>query len=388
MQTAPHFDAWTLVFLIAAVQGYFVAFILFRWRRGDTQANRLLSALLLLFSVTLSEYVLYWSNYIFQFPHTAQASDQLPFLFGPLAYLYCRTIYEAKPLKKSDLWHFASFVLAIGMMLPWYLLDAESKRAVLEGKAAYPVAHLWMRVLLWIRIVHMLGYAVWNYRYLRRQPRVGATTRWAFRLNTFFTCFVLAYTSYFILVRFPFFNSTWDYHISAAMTAFIYLIAYAGYVQPAVFEGYQWTEPNAPVKYRNSGLTPEACRSLLQNLNLLMEQEKAYHDPDISLEKLANALNASKHHVSQVINEHLGASFFEYVNQLRVEEARQLLAETTRSDLHVIEVAYAVGFNNKMSFNAAFKKATGMTPTEYRRSHGQTDPAGGQPGAVGDGQGQ
>lgn len=388
MQSEPHFDAWTLVFLIAAVQGYFVAFILFRWRRGDGQANRLLATLLLLFSITLSEYVFYWSNYILRFPHVAQMSDQLPFLFGPLAYLYCRTIYEGKPLKTSDLWHFAPFIAAICVLLPWYALDAESKRAFLEGKAAFPVMRLWMRVLLWTRIAHMLGYAVWNYRYLLRQPRVGATTRWGFRLNTFFAGFVLAYMSYFILVRFPFFNSTWDYHISATMTAFIYLIAYSGYAQPAVFDGYQWTEPNAPVKYRNSGLTPEASRSLLQNLTLLMEQEKVYHDPDISLEKLANALNASKHHVSQVINEHLGATFFEYVNQLRVEEAKQLLAETTRHDLHVIEVAYAVGFNNKMSFNAAFKKATGMTPTEYRRSHSQTDMIREQPGGSSSGSGQ
>lgn len=386
MHSDTHFDVWTIVFLIAAVQGYFVAFILFRWQRGDRQANQLLATLLLLFSITLSEYVFYWSNYILRFPHVAHVSDQLPFLFGPLTYLYCRTIYEEKTLKKSDLWHFVPFIIALGMLLPWYSLDTESKGAVLEGKANFPVVRLWMRILLWTRIAHMFGYAVWNYRYLLRQPRVGATTRWAFRLNTFFTGFTLAYTSYFILVRFPFFNSTWDYHISATMTAFIYLIAYAGYVQPAVFDGYRWTEPNAPVKYRNSGLTPEASRSLLQNLSLLMEQEKAYHDPDISLEKLANALNASKHHVSQVINEHLGASFFEYVNQLRVEEAKQLLAETSRSDLHVIEAAYTVGFNNKVSFNAAFKKATGMTPTEYRRSHGQSDAASGQPGGSSSGQ--
>ena len=69
------------------------------------------------------------------------------------------------------------------------------------------------------------------------------------------------------------------------------------------------------------------------------------------------------------------------MNQLRVEEARQLLAETSRSDMHVIEVAYAVGFNNKASFNAAFKRATGMTPTEYRRSRGLSDLPGSQPGS-------
>ena len=83
------------------------------------------------------------------------------------------------------------------------------------------------------------------------------------------------------------------------------------------------------------------------------------------------------------INEHLGASFFEYVNQLRIEEAKRLLTETTRSDLHVIEAAYMVGFNNKVSFNTAFKKATGMTPTEYRRNHAKSDGCEEKPGAVG-----
>lgn len=166
------------------------------------------------------------------------------------------------------------------------------------------------------------------------------------------------------------------------MTAFIYLIAYSGYVQPAVFEGFAWTEPGAPAKYRNSGLTAAAIRSLRQKLSELMDQEKLYRDPDISLDALAMRLGASKHHVSQVINEHEGANFFDYVNQLRIREAMVLLSATPRSDLHVIEAAYKVGFNNKVSFNTAFKKHTGLTPTEFRRHHGKTDGQEGLPGAV------
>ena len=383
MHNCPVFDAWSIIFLIASVQGFFVAFVLFRWRRGDRRANRLLAAVMLLFSVTMLEYVLYWVGCWGRFPHMAEVSSQFPFLYGPLMWLYLRTIYTGKKIARADWLHIAAFLFAVILLIPWYALDAESKRAIMEGRAKFPVSGRVLNALVAFRVAHMLGYVAWNFAFIRRQPRVGATTRWALTINWLFAGFLLSYTSYFILSWTGILNPQWDYQVSAAMTVFIYMIAYAGYAQPAVFEGYQWTDPNAPVKYKNSGLTPEASRSLLQSLNWLMEQEKTFLNPNISLEKLANTLNASKHHVSQVINEHLGASFFEYVNQLRIEEAKRLLAETTRSDLHVIEAAYMVGFNNKVSFNTAFKKATGMTPTEYRRNHAKSDGSEEKPGAVG-----
>ncbi len=384
MQPSPSFDTWTIVFLIAAVQGFFVALVLLRWRRGNRQANALLAAVLLLFALSMCEFVLYWTGYIIRFIHAANLTAQLPFLFGPLAWFYLRTIFEQKPLQGRDLWHFAAFLFATALFWPWLSLGAAEKQALTLNPKGFPLSIAVQLVLQWGRVVHLLAYSAWNAWYIIRQPRVGDTHRWAVLFNLFFAGFSLAYTSYFVLIRFPFFNIAWDYHISAAMTAFIYLIAYSGYAQPAVFDGFAWSEPEAPVKYRNSSLTPAASESLRRKLNDLMEQEHLYRDPELSLDALAARLEASKHHVSQVINEHLGVSFFEYVNQLRIEEAKQLLAETTRSDLHVIEAAYAVGFNNKVSFNMAFKKATGMTPTEFRKSHGKTDSQAGQPGAVGE----
>ncbi|MCB9316373.1 MAG: helix-turn-helix domain-containing protein [Lewinellaceae bacterium] len=378
------FSTWTIVFLIAAVQGGFVALALLMRKRGQRLANRLLAVLLLMFSFTLFEYVMYWTNYIFRFMHLANLSAQLPYLFGPLVYLYLRTIYEQRPLSRRDLWHLLPFVIAVMLYLPWLMLDAATKAAITTGKAGFPISRIILQLLLWARVAHLFGYAVWNAWYLHQQPRVGKTARWARLINGFYLGFLLAYTSYFVLIRFPFFSLAWDYHISATMTAFIYLIAYAGYVQPAVFDGFDFTDPGAPVKYKNSSLTEEAGRSLLKKLTELMVQEQLYRNPELNLDALANSLDASKHHVSQIINEHIGLSFFEYINQLRIEDAKQLLAETSRSDLHVIEVAYAVGFNNKVSFNNAFKRLTGMTPTAFRKSHARTDDSSsGQPGAVG-----
>ncbi len=372
----PSFNTWTIVFLIAAVQGFFMAFVLWRWQRGQRRANRLLALLLFLFALTMTEYVLFWTHYMPSFAQMAEISASFPLLYGPIIWWYLRTIYAAKPMTwRTDGWHLLPFVMGIVLFLPWYTLDTETKRAVLTGELKFPFNRGLLTTVQWARVLHLLMYALWNARYIHRQPAVGATSRWAALLNWFFVGFTLAYTSYFVLVQMSFFNTTWDYHISAAMTAFIYLIAYAGYVQPTVFEGFTLAESTHAAKYKNSSLTPEATKSLLQKLDTLMAVEKLYRDAALNLDILAARLGASKHHVSQVINAHHEANFFEYLNHLRIEEAKQLLAETKRSDLHIIEVAYAVGFNNKVSFNTAFKKATNQTPTAYRQSHGKTDNA-------------
>jgi AraC-like DNA-binding protein len=373
VQPVPTFSTWPLVFLIAAAQGLFMAFILYRWRQGDPFANRLLATLMLLFSVTMVEYVFYWTQYLYYWPHLTDLSAQFPFLFGPILFFYVRAIFEGRRFERSDAWHALPFVLAVFAMLPWYLQSGADKQAVILRQSPHPIPRVLISLITYGRLAHMAFYVFWNFRYLKHRPAVGRSLWWGRLLNLFFVGFLLSYTSYFVLVRLPGFNPLWDYQISLSMTAFIYLIAYAGYVQPAVFNGFGWSEASAVSKYKNSGLTPDASRSLLNKMNLLMEREKLYLEPDLSLEKLAKQLDTGKHHVSQVINEHLNVNFFEYINQLRISEACRLLAEKTKSDLHVIEVAYAVGYNNKVSFNSAFKKATGMTPTHYRKAHGRTD---------------
>lgn len=362
---SPSFSLWTALFLVAAVQGFFIAAVLIRWKRGVRTANRLLAALVAVFSTILLEYVLFWTGYIRFFPHMMDLYRALVFLFGPLLWWYLRSIYERRPPVLRDAWHLLPFVLAVAAELPWYALDASTKRAIAAGLAPPPVSLPVGRLLTWGSVALLAGYAVAAMRYVGRQPGTGAVGRWARRLTVFFAVFVVAYTSYFVLIRFPFFNLAWDYHISAAMTLCIYLIAYAGYCQPAVFEGFQWTEPAAPAKYRSSGLTPAAHEALLRQLRAVMERDALYREPALSLDALAERLGASRHHVSQVINEGLGISFFEYINRLRIEEAKNLLAGAEGA-VRVIDVAYSVGFNNKVSFHNAFKRATGLTPTEYK----------------------
>jgi len=98
----------------------------------------------------------------------------------------------------------------------------------------------------------------------------------------------------------------------------------------------------------------------------VMEKEALYQEAELSLEQLAQRLNVSKYHLSQTINEVIGCNFYEYINNLRVEKARDLLLSGAEPELSVKEIAYQAGFNNKVSFYNAFRKKFGLAPLLYK----------------------
>jgi len=95
-----------------------------------------------------------------------------------------------------------------------------------------------------------------------------------------------------------------------------------------------------------------------------MGSQALYRDCLLNLRTLSQTLKERPHYLSQVINQDLGSTFYGYVSRHRIGEAKRLLlADPDRS---ILEVALAVGFNSKSTFNAAFRANTGMTPREYR----------------------
>lgn len=371
----PSFDTWTTIFLFAAIQGIFVSLVLFFGRKEQKSATSLLGCLILLFSITLTEYVLYWTHYISGFPHMMNVSSGFPFLFGPVLYFYFRIIFQHIKISVKDVWHFIPFVVFLMYNMPLYLSTAEVKRNWLKGDMVPPSLFNWPENFSgfhhwfpWLMMVHMSVYAIYIQRAFLPYSRTHAEVRsWLNWLTGLFALFVLSFASYYILVRFPFFNSSWDYMISFSMMFFIYFIAWFGYQQPRIFSGFTLQESIIhPMRYRNSALDATLSRDILNNLDRVMQEKKLYRESDLRLEKLAETIGVSRHHLSQVINEQTGMSFFEYINNLRIKEAMELLAATSKKELNVIDVAYSVGFNNKVSFNTTFKKVTGKTPTAFR----------------------
>jgi ligand-binding sensor domain-containing protein/AraC-like DNA-binding protein len=128
------------------------------------------------------------------------------------------------------------------------------------------------------------------------------------------------------------------------------------------------TEPvKEEPKYKTSALLPETVDEVLPRLRQMMEKEKVYLDADLTLKKLAKPLNVHYNYLSQIINERMGKSFNDFINQYRIREAKAKLADPAERKKTILEIAYETGFYSKSVFNTAFKKFTGMTPSEFRR---------------------
>ncbi len=120
-------------------------------------------------------------------------------------------------------------------------------------------------------------------------------------------------------------------------------------------------------KYAKSGLSDAQMFAHMNQLERVMRLQKLYLMPDLTLPRLAREVDCSVNHLSQVINSGFGMSFFDYLNQYRIEQARKLLGQEDARDAAILNIAFAVGFNSNSAFYTAFKKRVGQTPAQYRR---------------------
>ena len=106
---------------------------------------------------------------------------------------------------------------------------------------------------------------------------------------------------------------------------------------------------------------------LAEEIKRLLVKEKRYRDPDFSAKQLAEMMGISTFKLSRIIRTELGMAYADLVHTHRIQEATKLLADKRYTPYMVDDIGKMVGFNNRQSFFAAFKRLTGTTPERYRR---------------------
>lgn len=126
-------------------------------------------------------------------------------------------------------------------------------------------------------------------------------------------------------------------------------------------------ENNSDVKYARNRLSEGVKEEYLARILHLLNVEKVYIDPELTMQSFALKTGIPLYHISQVVNLKLGVNYNTLINTRRINHAKAILADKLSMNKTVLEIAFESGFNSKTTFNNLFRAETGLTPTEFRR---------------------
>jgi AraC-like DNA-binding protein len=366
------FDFLYLFYLFAGFLGFFIVIIL-NLRKGVKRSSTLVMSLFVLlhslFIIHLSIYVI---NCQYYFPHTLLMSTVFILLYGPLIYFYFKMIDQDYSLKWKDGFHFLPALVLLIYIYPFYSLSSKEKfiilfdqKDILSAEANFIIAAQTISLILYaILIIRIYRRIVANVNEEKNRKLV-----WQRNLLSMYVIYVIMFIL-FNTTTSGIFDSMIVYHfLILTMVGSVFYVAYITYAQPEIFKGeITLVDPMSLFKYKKSGLTKSFSEELKDQLLNLLEIEKVYKQNDLNLNGLAEILGTNRHNTSQIINEHFEMSFFELINKFRIDEAVRMIHDEKFRGLNIIEIAYEVGYNNKVTFNKSFKKAHSVTPSQYIKS--------------------
>lgn len=297
----------------------------------------------------------------------AHIANQSIFLIGPLMFFYAQSyINPGKKILKKDMLHvvpylFATAYLAIKLFYVHIPITCRANHIML-GSASF---------------MHSMGYFYTTVQNIRESETAinSSGAKLDSRAQKWLRFIVLGFFS-ILLIKMAFFV-VWDisgyysgcneivnlYFLTSFML--INIFTYFLLVKPQFFEDMK--------KYKHSVLKEDEKEQFKEQLITLLETEKIYRNPLISLSLLAKKLSIPSRYLSQIINETLNKTYYELISWYRIRECMEQLADEDSSHKTILEIAYDAGFNSKSTFNSAFIKHTGITPKEFRNNSSKVE---------------
>jgi AraC-like DNA-binding protein len=337
-------DNWTLLFVAAAAQGLFLFFLLLTNKKAKNNHNTLLATLILFFTFTLGYYITFWTKINESLPDFLGIAMLFTFLYGPLLLGYISKIIKGK-LPKYWIWHFLPFLVVTGLL---FINSGFTPTSTYTSNS-------W---IVYFQCAQLVFYGLLT---LKMSLNTNSS-RWLKRVALAFNGYVLCFVAYYAMVWTGTLEIQYDYLVSFGMTAFIYFLGYHGFKAPNGL----YAKPIG-IKYEKSSLSEMALISIEKSLDQLMELEKVFKNGHLKLQDLADKTGISANDISQTINVRKNQKLTDYLNDLRINYSIELMHLPEYQNDKLLAVAIDAGFNNKTSFLNAFKKAHGISPSEYRK---------------------
>lgn len=350
-------------------------------KEKSRQTGYLAGLLMLLLVHVLGELLMHTGAYVYA-PNLVGWQVPLRVLLGPMLYFYaCAAMSLQKQLTiKHIVLALSGPALVIISMLPFVLgFTAEEKLALADPATRNP-EHF--KIAKFVCVAGMTIFVIYTSIYLSAALKVHKrhyqqllerfstieqrSLIWFKRILWIWGGAWLFYAVEYVLDFIGFRWSGTGIVFPLIEASILMVFAHLALKQP-ILKDAEKVETNSPKTVpRTATLKPEQMQDIAQKLRQVMTHEALFKEEDLSLNRLSDAVSCSENHISETLSQHLNSNFFAFVNGYRVEAAQELLRST---DKLISTIAYDVGFNSKSTFNSAFKKATSMTPSAWRKQH-------------------
>ncbi len=379
----------SLLTYAGAYNGLLLTIIFATYRKGNTKANRFFLLVLLILTLRLTDLSLYIAGEIWRFPFLSGPTYPLLFLIGPALFLYTKKLWDsAYKLKLSHLLMIIPTIWALWDSSGWIFYNLEAKAEILKNADPWvqeeiaPIQFVKFGVLI-VHTAIYLGLIVRDLKKYRLSIEDSSSNNdqvlkldWLKKLafglflyvgGFFITMVALATTEKYGLLI----DRAWI----VVLTFFIHAVGFLAIQQPKFFSKEVEIKPDEAEgtvikeKYKNSPLEKVKAEEYFKELIRLMEEEKLYLNPDLKVSEVASEMGIPTYQLSHLLSIKSEYNFFDFINSYRVQEAMRLLSEPNNEHLTILGIGFEAGFNNKSSFNRAFKKFTGNTPSDYKKEY-------------------
>jgi AraC-like DNA-binding protein len=382
-----------MFYLAGIVLTFFLVVVLIS-KKGKTGADRILSIWLFIIGLHLLFVFLSFTDKILLYPFLLGLNLPLPLLHGPFLFLYTASITNNNRISKYKALHVLPFFLMIGLFLPFFLLPADQKIEVYKNEGqGYEIQMLILISAIMISGVVYVALSLWLLR--KHKQMIQDQFSSSDKINLAW----LRYLIYGIGVIWLFVLFGNDTMIFNTVVVFVFFLGYFGINQVGIFsqqfslekkvelteqihskspEFFEFAKADSDInhltndqtikgKYLRSSLSETAAIEIHKRLTYTIDEEKHFTNPELTLAELAVTLDVHQNILSQVINSFEGKSFYDYINNKRIEEFKRIVALPENQKYTLLALAHDCGFNSKSSFNRNFKKATGSSPSDYLR---------------------
>lgn len=387
-----------LLNIIASVNFIIMTSILM-FRKNNTVANRFLGLIIVIPVFSIITNLLLYLDQVQPVFFLLYLTYFFNFLFGPTIFIYFNIMFGRMPkFKWTYLPHFVPAIIAFLIMINFLFLNNEEELIMIENiKAGKDNLYLLFNIGSGL---HVLGYLILGWRRKNQYFK---------EVQSFFTDieetkylwikkFLQLFITLIVIILFAIVLTTIlfppEYIIYADIittpivsSCIYFYVLYAAFNKHIVFTNKEYKEYKEHLsdfneysktsqeanKYGKSALTEKEKNEIEKQLSFFLKEKKVYLEKTLDLKSLSVQVGVSSHQLSQFINTSLNKSFYDLINEYRIEESKRLLMNPDLKNLKIEAIGEMAGFSSRTSFFSVFKKQLNLTPTGFRNTQTSTN---------------